>query len=298
MRMGLRRPSPSRFRFLGPLARPMLSPSSCPFWALPLLAALFLGAFPPALAQETGRVEGRQATPGGYYINFRPGEPTTRVSVWGAVRNPGVYEVGPEFDVESVLSLAGGPIRPSARSTTLARSASVTDPLDVMIRIYRGGSTEPLYEATLDEFVGDESRQPTLRDGDVIEVAAQPYARVSVWGAVNNPGLYEVGAGYDVEDVLSLAGGPQLRPLVDNTRRTVNIAVYRSGGPGSGPVYEASMNEFIANPSAHPMLQDGDVIEVTMREKRGWTGRDTLTLLGVTASAGVAVASLINVLGN
>lgn len=276
----------------------MLSPSLRPLGTLILLAALSLGASAPVLAQETGRVEGRQATPGGYYINFRPGEPTTRVSVWGAVRNPGVYEVGPEFDVETILSLAGGPIRPSARSTTLARSASVTDPLDVLIRVFRDNTRDPLYEATLDEFMSNDAGQPTLRDGDVIEVAATPFARVSVWGAVNTPGLYEVGSGYDVEDVLSLAGGPQLSPLVDNTRRTVQIAVYRAGGPGSGPVYEASMDEFIANPSAHPMLQDGDVIEVTMREKRGWTGRDTLTLLGVTASASLAIASLINVLGN
>ncbi|MEO0558681.1 MAG: SLBB domain-containing protein [Bacteroidota bacterium] len=256
-----------------------------------------LASVESASAQETGRVEGRQATPGGYYVNYRPGEPTTRISVWGAVRNPGVYEVGPEFDIETVLSLAGGPIRPSARSTTLARSASVTDPLDVMIRVFRGGTGEPLYEASLDDFVSNESRQPALRDGDVIEVAAQPSARVSVWGAVNNPGLYEVGSGYDVEDVLSLAGGPQLRPLIDNTRRTVHIAVYRATGPGSGPVFEATMDAFIANPSAHPPLQDGDIIEVTMREKRGWTGRDTLTLLGVTASAGIAVATLINALG-
>ena len=267
-----------------------------PFGLLLAIAGL-IGA-DSATAQQTGRVEGRQATPGGYYINFRPGEPTTRVSVWGAVRNPGVYEVGTGFDIETVLSLAGGPIRPSARSTTLARSASVTDPLDVMIRVFRGGTGEPLYEASLDDFVENESRQPALQDGDVIEVAAQPFARVSVWGAVNNPGLYEVGSGYDVEDVLSLAGGPQLRPLVDNTRRTVQIAVYRAGGPGSGPVFEASLDDFIANPASHPALQDGDVIEVTMREKRGWTGRDTLTLLGVTASAGIAVATLINALGN
>ena len=276
----------------------MRSLSLRPLGSLLAAAALAVGCSVPATAQETGRVEGRQATPGGYYINFRPGEPTTRVSVWGAVRNPGVYEVGPEFDVETVLSLAGGPIRPSARSTTLARSASVTDPLDVMIRIFRGGTSEPLYEATLDDFVENESRQPELRDGDVIEVAAQPVARVSVWGAVNTPGLYEVGSSYDVEDLLSLAGGPQLGTLVDNNRRTVEIAVYRAGGPGSGPVFEATLEEFVSNPSAHPALQDGDVIQVTTREKRGWTGRDTLTLLGVAASAGIAVSTLVNAFGN
>ena len=102
----------------GPLARSIVSTSQLllrGLVALALLAPLSLSS--PARAQETGRVENRQATPGGYYVNFRPGEPTTRVSVWGAVRNPGVYEVGPEFDVETVLSLAGGPIRPSARST-------------------------------------------------------------------------------------------------------------------------------------------------------------------------------------
>ena len=272
----------------------MRTRSSARLAALAALAAASL--LSPAAAQETGRAENRQATPGGYYVNFLPGEPTTRVSVWGAVRTPGVYEVGPEFGIEMVLSLAGGPIRPSARSTTLGRSASVTDPLDVMIRVYRRGTAEPFYQATLDAFVGGETTQPALRDGDVIEVAATPAARVAVWGAVNNPGLYEVGSGYDVEDVLSLAGGPQLRPLVDNTRRTVDIAVYRAGSPGTGPVYAASMAEFVANSGGHPDLRDGDVIEVTMRERRGWTSRDTLTLMGLAASSVIAAATLIRTL--
>ena len=257
-----------------------------------LISTVLAGLVPGVAAQETGRVEGRQATPGGYYINYRPGEPTTRVSVWGAVRNPGVYEVGPEFDVKTVLSLAGGPVRPSSQSLTATRTASVTDPLDMVVRIYRGGTAEPIYEATLDAFVGDEEDHPTLRDGDVVEVAARQVARVTVWGAVNTPGLYEVGSGYDLEDVLSLAGGPRLGPLLDNTRRTVEIAVYRAGGPGSGPIYEASLEEFVSNPAGHPDLRDGDVVEVTTRERRGWTGRDTLTLMGVTASAGIAVATL------
>lgn len=260
---------------------------------LAVLLIALTGLVPSVAAQETGRVEGRQATPGGYYVNYRPGEPTTRVSVWGAVRNPGVYEVGPEFDLTTVLSLAGGPVRPSSQSLTATRTASVTDPLDMVVRIYRGGTAEPIYEATLDAFVGEETEHPALRDGDVVEVAARQVARVTVWGSVNTPGLYEVGSGYDLEDVLSLAGGPRLGTLVDNARRTVEIAVWRAGGPGSGPIYEVSLEEFVSNPAGHPDLRDGDVIEVTTREKRGWTGRDTLTLLGVTASAAVAAATLI-----
>ena len=54
---------------------------------LAALAALTLAAL-PATAQTVGRVEGRQATPGGYFVNARAGEPTTRVYVWGTVRNP------------------------------------------------------------------------------------------------------------------------------------------------------------------------------------------------------------------
>lgn len=244
---------------------------------------------PVAVGQETGRVEGREASAGGYYVNYRPGEPTTRVSVWGAIPNPGVYEVGPDIDLETVISLAGGPVR--ERSATSGN----TDPLDMVVRLYRGDTAKPIYSASLDAFISDEADRPTMRDGDVIEIVPQPVARITVWGAVNAPGLYEVGEDYAIDDVLSLAGGPTLRPLPSNVRRTVTITLYRAQGTAES-VYSATLEEFVRNPGDHPELQDGDVIEVETQERNLFTYRDVLTIVGVAASATFAFVQLLRVL--
>ena len=265
----------------------MTAPTLCRLSSfVALLFASLVAVSPGAIAQETGRVEGRQANGGGYYVNYRPGEPTTRVSVWGAIPNPGVYEVGPDIDLETVISLAGGPVR--ERSATNGN----TDPLDMVVRLYRGDTTEPVYSASLDAFISDEADRPTMRDGDVIEIVPQPVARITVWGSVNAPGLYEVGEDYEIDDVLSLAGGPTLRPLPSNVRRTVTITLYRASGTAES-VYRATLEEFVRNPAGHPDLQDGDVIEVETQERNLFTYRDVLTIVGVAASATFAFVQLL-----
>ncbi len=236
---------------------------------------LFVG---PASAQVVGRVEGRQATPGsGYYVNARPGEPTTRVYVWGSVRAPGVYEVGEGFDLQSVLSLAGLPVE------------SERDPGDpeVYVSVYRPGTgSEPVYRAALDAFATDPAAHPALREGDVMTVGLEPEARVNVWGAVRVPGLYEVGPGFDAPAVLSLAGGPLLPQLQDNDSREVTVVYAR----GDRQLFEGSLDAFVQSRASLPMPATGDVIEVEVRLKRGFTFRDALGVVGSVAGVASAVA--------
>ena len=253
--------------------------------ALVLLALALAG--PAADAQTVGRIEGRQATPGGgYYVNARAGEPTTRVYVWGGVRNPGVYEVGAGFDLQGVLTLAGLSVE------------SEQDPGDpqVYVRVYRPSEGRVLYDAPVARFVLEPGAHPALVEGDVLTVGVEPAARVDVWGAVERPGLYEVGPEVDAQGILSLAGGPLLPTLFNNDRREVTIRYVRPGS--AAPLFEGPLDAFTRERTALPDPQDGDVIEVAVRQRSGFTFRDVITITGGVAGIASAVVIAITQLNN
>lgn len=237
-----------------------------------------------AEAQVVGRFEGRTTTQGsGYYVNARPGEATTRVYVWGGVREPGVYEVGEGFDLLSVLSLAGLPVQDAGNPA---------DP-EVFVSVYRsGGAGEPVYRAPLGAFAADLASHPVLREGDVVAVGVEPAARVNVWGAVGAPGLYPVGPEFDAQAVLSLAGGPLLPALQENTEREVTVRYLRQ----SGELFRGDLDAFTRADLPDPV--DGDVIEVEIRERRGFSFRDVLSIAGAVAGIASAVVIVITQLSS
>ncbi|PAP77152.1 SLBB domain-containing protein [Rubrivirga marina] len=253
-----------------------------------LAVLVFLAASVVASAQPTdergvlGLVEGREATPGGYFYNALPGQPVTRVYVWGRVLRPGVYDVGPDFDLGGVLSMAG---------VTSERTPLEGDP-ELMLRLFRAGQTEPVYETTVDRFVADPAA-PDIEYGDVIAVEAEGVARVAVIGSVLRPGTYEVGPTFSSRDALALAGGPRLDPLESSAERTTTVRIFRTGG-GEEPDYRETLQSFLGGPA--PALQDGDVIEVETRIKEGWSRRDVLTAAGVVTSGVIAAVQLYRVL--
>ncbi|MEM1115308.1 MAG: SLBB domain-containing protein [Bacteroidota bacterium] len=258
---------------------------------LAALAAAFL--MPSVGAQivpggEFGRIDDRQTTPqGGYYINARPGEPTTRLSVWGQVLRPGVYEVGPGFGMGEVLALSG---------ITEQQPREPGTP-ELYVRLIRGAEAgrAVVYDATLEAFARDAAPPPIL-DGDVIEVEPRPAVMVHVWGAVRTPGVYEVGPEYDAQAILSLAGGPLTTELRNNQSRERVVRIYKAGSAGDAPIYEQPLEVFVQGGAAVPTLEDGDVIEVESRNRDGWTARDSLTLAGVTASGVLALTQLLRLI--
>lgn len=255
--------------------------------ALALLLVAFAAA--PADAQEVGRIENRQATPGGYFINAQPGESTTRVYVLGAVRTPGVYEIGAGFDLAGVFALAGGP-----EDYDRLPSRELRDP-ELVIRLLREGSREPAYEARLADFLADPASHPTLRDGDTITASREGVLRVYVWGSVRTPGLYEVGPGYDAPAMLSLAGGPLVTTLRNRDRRTTTVRVLR---PGTDvPLFDGPIDAFTLDAGAIA-LRDGDVIEVEVRERTPFSLRDTITVIGGVAGVVTAIVLTVDRLTN
>ncbi|WP_420453990.1 SLBB domain-containing protein [Rubrivirga sp.] len=252
--------------------------------ALAVLAVLLSASASAQPAPERGvlgLIEGRQASAGGYYFNAQPGQPTTRVHVWGRVLRPGVYDVGPDFDLGGVLTLAG--------------VSSERDPLDgdpeTVLRLYRAGETAAVYQAPLATFLSDPA-PPGLRYGDVVEVEAVAARRVAVLGGVGRPGTYEVGPSFSARDALALAGGPELQPLRDNESRETTVRIYR--GADTGPAYQEPLAAFLSGPA--PALEDGDVIEVETRVRGGWTNRDTFAVAGIVTSGVIAVVQFLRLL--
>ena len=243
-----------------------------------LAASAVASAQPPGERGVLGLLEGREATPGGYFYNALPGQPVTRVYVWGRVLRPGVYDVGPDFDLGGVLSMAGV----SSERTPLEGEPQL------MLRLFRPGQTDPVYEAPVEQFVADPSA-PDIRYGDVIAVEAEGVARVAVIGAVLRPGTYEVGPTFTSRDALALAGGPRLDPLEAGVERTTTVLIYRTGGEGE-PDYRGTLQSFLTGSA--PALMDGDVLEVETRLDPGWSTRDYLTAAGVVTSGVIAAVQL------
>lgn len=82
------------------------------------------------------------------------------VYVWGAVRSPGYFEVGPDVDAVRLLALAGGPQGDGARAEQVVTDATVA--------IIRPGAGI-VYQASLEEFVIG-TDLPSLVDGDALQV--------------------------------------------------------------------------------------------------------------------------------
>ena len=118
--------------------------------------------------------------------------------------------------------------------------------------------------------------------------------QVHVWGTVRAPGIYTVGEGATMGDILSLAGGPLLGPIQDNDERIVTVRLMRETDGSRMVAYEAELDTMVREPAAYPVLQGGDVLQVETHQIRGRTFRDTLTVVGAAAGLIAIVLQVIN----
>lgn len=94
------------------------------------------------------------------------------------------------------------------------------------------------------------------------------------------PGIYELGVGVKLDQLLALTGGT---PLVTNTGTETRVTVRLFRGEGSGQrdlVYEAPFERMLTEPGSYPTLQGGDVLTIEtfniQKTRFGW--RDALTI--------------------
>lgn len=163
---------------------------------MPLIGTLKAsGKLPSALAQEIRQrlIEGQFLRDPKVQVEVvQPIRPT--VSVTGAVRRAGEFEIKPYWRVNDALL--------QADPTNVADLSA--------IRLERADGTKLTLNLLRYRQSGDESQNPLLQAGDRIFVPLVPTNRnVMVLGAVNRPGIYDYLEAQTLQQALRLAGGTQ-----------------------------------------------------------------------------------------
>ena len=129
------------------------------------------------------------------------------------------------------------------------------------------------------------------RFADDVDVTMQ----IKVWGAVTNPGFYEVREGLNLSTVLSLAGGPQPSLEAGSTTSTYSVRLYRLQAGGQLQLFtETVMENQIGVLNSDPVLVQGDMVitEAKTRRRFGW--RDGLTVLTAVATSVLVVDQVLS----
>lgn len=133
-----------------------------------LLLALFFGS---ALLQPVwGQFASYKETT--VYRHAPPGQATIAVNVWGAVLQPGRYEVAPSTDLLTLLSLAGGPVMgtPNAQEKREMR---------LLVTRLTGTERKTVLHQQLGALLGEASAPFALMEGDVIAIEVQSHQKFS-----------------------------------------------------------------------------------------------------------------------
>lgn len=177
-------------------------------------------------------------------LRYRP----VTASVGGEVSRPGTYEVRPGDRLLTLLTQGGGavPDRSDLRRATLRRrNSGEVIPIDLYALLIQGDVTQN-YE---------------VRDGDMLTVPLERRNRISVQGAVPNPGQFLYREPMTLSDAISLAGG-EIRYRTRFSR--VMIIRERTGQPGQYTRIMADYVRFVkkGDHAQNVVLEPGDFVYV------------------------------------
>jgi polysaccharide export outer membrane protein len=166
-----------------------------------------------------------------------------RISVIGAVRNPGIFQLtGPKTLVD-ILAQAGG----------------VADRAGRQVHIYRQGPEgRQSFVIDLLALAGNPALvNMPVQAGDLINV---PQAGMFfVDGVVGRPGSYALDQPYTLTRALAVAGG-----ITTTLASTGDIAIFRRQDGGEPQKISVDWNQIIAGRAADPTIEADDVIFVPM----------------------------------
>ena len=123
---------------------------------------------------------------------------------------------------------------------------------------------------------------------------------VNVWGAVANPGLYEVPQDTRLSRLFSLAGGPSTGVQQRGSRRDLTVSLSREQ-PASGErelVFEQSMEDDIIVFEQDPLVQEGDVLTAETYTHDRFTWRDALPIVGAATSIASTILTIVAIRRN
>lgn len=175
---------------------------------------------------------------------------TFLVHVVGAVAKPGIYRSHATDRVTKVLGDAGGPTIPNVHNPASGSTRRV--------EITRRTGEKLPADLLLYDLQGDTNNNPYLNDGDVIVVPYESLV-VSVSGAVQRPGSYELIGTKDMAELVQVAGGlrssvTRQLPVILSRRDPANdrLAQVRWPFPKSGelPAFELHNDDQVHIPVA------------------------------------------------
>lgn len=208
-----------------------------------------------------------------------------RISVLGAVKKPGVFEVSGPRSVVDMLAMAEGLTEQSDQVVYLIRkvtkSPTASEPPGSQPSVAANGQSaqEAVTEINLDEMLvdGKEGMNTPLQSGDVIHVPKA--GSFFVGGAVTKPGAYLLkGRDVTVDQAIIEAGG------VTRVADFDGVKIFREVKGQKKQVIEVSLNE-IQQGQKGPLVMKNDVILVNSHGfKSAWFGFLEFIRFGVGAS--------------
>lgn len=187
-----------------------------------------------------------------------------KVHVSGEIESPGSYVASQVTRVSEILSLAArDTLGPGPKQGSSFQSIAVSDTIGATLKgtsssrnvelRHRNGETERV-DLALFYVTGDLSRNPRVRDGDVIYVPRLEHF-FSVSGAVMFPGTYELVQGEKLSQILRLVGG--LAPEADLEKGEISRFI---AGDKTESIYFSV--ESVIQGTADFEVRDGDRIYV------------------------------------
>ena len=197
----------------------------------------------------------------------------SRVAVRGEVRQPAVFELKPGETLKDVLSYSGG-IKPSGVDQT------------VHIDTYSG-----VGRILKDVNLADKAAvaRVSVYDGDNIDVAsirAILTNRVTIEGAVNQPGDYALTTGMHVLDLLQRAGGPLYNSYLGRAD------LVSLNADNTTTIHPISLSGALDGTGAdNPLLKRFDRIRVYSQQQVAYLGRRQVTVRGAVQRPGLYTQS-------
>lgn len=193
-----------------------------------------------------------------------------RVTLNGEVRRPAVFEMTPDETLRDALRYCGG-VKPSGVDQR------------VQVRTVDPGSARVLRDVDLRDRT-QVDRMP-LYDGDVVEafsVRAVLANRVTIEGAVDQPGDYALANGMRIADLLERARGPLGEAFLGRAD------LYRWNADNTLALIPVDLDKALAgDPSANLPLARWDRLKVYGRSEVAWTGRRDVSVRGAVRRPGV-----------
>jgi polysaccharide biosynthesis/export protein len=181
------------------------------------------------------------------------------VSVWGEVRNPGIYRTTGQIHLADAVHIAGG----------LSPEASTIDAQ--IFRLMPDGEMKILSVDLKEALAGNPVDNLLLdpRDRVIVQknIAQVDPATVYVKGEVAKPGRYPLTANMGAADLIRVAGG--LRRSADTSSADLTHIIEAQGGVRNGEHVQVPLGAALAGDASTDVpLRNGDIL--TVRQVTGW----------------------------